>query len=147
MFLADLLDLKEHKESKTGFKWKDKSRFHGVSHKTAFPHCWFRRSTWSVDTKPCDLRAKKRMDYKNEIYSDQQFGNWCFRFILSTSILGFTVLLSYILRYWLSSFKLSLIFFQSQLWQHISIVKSHFKIVEQTLREKKDREKVLGKKN
>lgn len=50
-------------------------------------------------------------------------------------ILGFTVLFSYILRYWLLSFKFLFCFKKSQLWQHIPII-SHLKMVVQTLRKK-----------
>ena len=142
MFLADLLDLREHKESKAGFKWREKSRFHGVSHRTAFPHCRFRCSTWNVDTKQCDLKGKE----KDRLWeSDWQWPTvWqlVFQVHSQPNILAFTVLLSYILRYWLLSFKflLKIFFLKASFGNTYPLIKVIFKIVAQTLEKKKKRE-------
>lgn len=82
------------------------------------------------------LRAKKRMDHENQMYSYQSFGNWCFRFILSQS---FQASQSYspILRYRLLSFKfLVILFYKKPALAIHTHNESHLEIVAQILRKK-----------
>lgn len=147
MFLADLLDLKEQKERKIAFKWRDMSRSHVASQDT-FPHCRLGHSTWNVDTNRCDLKGKEKDGPWESNVQLPIIWQLVFQVHSQSIISGFTILLSYILRYRLLSFKfLVILFYKKPALAIHTHNESHLEIVAQILRKKGRKSLNWGKKN